>query len=149
LREHRGDAHVALLVAAGLDGCGANVVATAVHGWDPSMLRTSRAWTDAQWAEATDRLVAAGLLAVDGSVVDGAVVGAGEGESAAVTLTEVGIERHRWVEDRTDALCAESYAPYADELDALIEELEPVAATIAAADVIRYPNPIGLPPPSA
>ena len=145
LREHRGDAHVALLVAAGLEGCRANVMATAIHGWDPAMLRTSRAWTDAEWAAATDGLVAAGLLVAREPAADERVTDRPAGE-AAVAVTELGVERLGWVEDRTDTLCAESYASNAADVDALMEDLEPVAAAIAAAEVIRYPNPIGLPP---
>ena len=130
LREHRGDAHVAALVAAELGGCAADVVATARHGWEPDLLKISRAWTDEEWAGAVDRLRARGVL---------------ESDPVRLELSARGAVLHDRVEARTDALAADSYRSVgADALDGLDSALAPIARQIGASGVIRYPNPIGL-----
>src|SRR5690606_25385894 len=45
LREHRGDGHVALLTAAGIDGCQAHVVAAAAKGLPRDMVLRARGWS--------------------------------------------------------------------------------------------------------
>ena len=127
LREHRGDAHVALLVGAGLDGCEANVLATAVTGIDPVVLRDTRAWSADQWRDASGRLMGEGILAGDGSA------------------TPEGERLHADIEHRTDALALESYRETVDEagLDVLTEELRALARPVVEAAVLPFPNPIG------
>jgi hypothetical protein len=65
LREHRGDGHVAALVAAGLDGCSILVLRCG-HDLQRGALQPARGWTDEQWHAAAARLVADGLLDHDG-----------------------------------------------------------------------------------
>jgi hypothetical protein len=92
LREYRGDAHVHLLMAAGLDGLEALVTHTASGtGWKPSFLFATRGWSPQEWAAADERLQARGLL-----------TGTGQ-------LTEQGAELRRSLEADTDAL---DIAPY-------------------------------------
>ena len=55
LREYRGDCHVAILTAAGLDGAAANALAVA-DGRVPATQREMRGWTEEEWAEAYERL---------------------------------------------------------------------------------------------
>jgi hypothetical protein len=86
LREHRGDGHVACLLVEGLDGCEALVVHGASGEVAPAVLQASRAWPDAEWAAAHDRLVGKGWL-------DG-----------AGSLTDTGRQARQRIEDRTDAL---------------------------------------------
>ena len=86
LREHRGDGHVACLLVEGLDGCEALVVHGASGEVAPAVLQASRAWPDAEWAAARDRLVGKGWL-------DG-----------AGGLTDTGRQARQRIEDRTDAL---------------------------------------------
>ena len=62
LREHRGDGHVALLTSEGLDGCEAHVLSAATAGAPGELYRSSRGWSEQEWAEATDRLVHRELL---------------------------------------------------------------------------------------
>ena len=125
VREHRGDGHVAQLVAAGLDGVEVHVLQVATGVVPRDRLRAARGWTDEQWDAAASRLVDRGWL--DGS-------GA---------LTPLGRDRRADIEARTDALATVPGVGLA----AVIDAVAPVAAAVAAADVILYPNPIGLPPP--
>src|SRR5437660_863878 len=59
LREHRGDGHVAALMAAGLDPCEA-LVSFAAIGAAPEETFASRGWSAPDWAAAWDRLAARG-----------------------------------------------------------------------------------------
>jgi Helix-turn-helix family len=130
LREHRGDSHVALLAAAGLDGCEVHVLAAAVNGASPDLYQQSRGWTADDWGAAVERLAARGLVHTDG------------------TATAAGRAEHAAIEGRTDELAAAPYAAAGDTtVDALIAQLEPAAHTVAGAHEITFPNPMGLPPP--
>ncbi|MFF9622471.1 hypothetical protein [Streptomyces griseosporeus] len=69
LREHRGDGHLAVLVAAGLDGLEAVVTHTATgKGLAPKWVFATRGWTPQDWDAAVDRLRARGLLDADGEL---------------------------------------------------------------------------------
>ncbi len=132
LREHRGDGHVALLVAAGLDGCEAHALVVASEGGSPELYRQSRGWSEADWQEARVRLVDRGLLTGDGDAT-------GPGRPLRADL-----------ERRTDQLAARPYAALGPERVAeLIEALGPARRRITAAGEIAFPNPMGLPPPPA
>lgn len=129
LREHRGDGHVAALTAAGLDGLEAHVLIATEQENSPTDLQRTRGWTEHDWAEAVERCRSRGLI------------------DDAAALTASGVALRADVETRTDALAT---APF-DGLtvagcDALIDALDPVARAISASGVIRYPNPMGLPP---
>ncbi len=125
LREHRGDGHVAALVAAGLDGCETNVLATAVRDQDPEILRDSRAWSADEWQAAIDRLAERGL--VDG---DGALAPAGAGLYAQL-------------ESSTDRLAAASYRQVLEDaaLERLVGSVRAAARPVAATGWIPFPNP--------
>jgi hypothetical protein len=62
LREFRGDGHVALLLAHGLDGVEALVSHAATGALPAEVLRTSRGWSDEEWAAAAERLRERGWL---------------------------------------------------------------------------------------
>jgi hypothetical protein len=126
LREHRGDAHVALIVAAGLDGCEVNALVSARLGLDPAILRDTRAWTEGEWAAAIGRLQDRGLLDEHGEV------------------TDAGRELHSGIERRTDELAAASYG--AHDLGAVIDALAPLSRQVVDAGVLPFPNPMGLDP---
>lgn len=71
LREHRGDGHVAALVQRGVTGLDALVTHTAGgRGFAPAFAAASRGWTPEQWQDATDGLVARGLLDPGGRLTD-------------------------------------------------------------------------------
>ncbi|MFJ4846442.1 hypothetical protein [Streptomyces sp. NPDC088733] len=92
LREHRGDGHLAALLAAGLDGIEALVTHTATgKSFTPRFVQRSRGWSAEDWAAAQDRLRDRGLLDAEGE------------------LTERGVELRREVEAVTDRL---DRAPY-------------------------------------
>lgn len=92
LREHRGDAHVQVLLRAGLDPVEALVSHTATgKGMVARFAIASRGWHRADWEAATQRLRERGLLDAEGE------------------LTEAGQTLRRDVETETDAL---DTAPY-------------------------------------
>lgn len=123
LREHRGDGHVAALVAAGLSGLDAHLlhVATGEAAWG------SRGWSDDERDVAEASLRARGLLGRDGA------------------LTDAGAAARAWVEEATDA--ASWNGGLSDLGDEGVAAVESVLAPLAdaAASLLRYPNPIGLP----
>jgi len=134
LREHRGDGHVAALVAADLDGpealalrAGVNVAAGGaqdrVSFWTREQLQPIRGWTDADWAAATTRLTERGLLAPAGAA------------------TAAGTALYQQVEDATDAAAARPWSGLSPARVAqLAELLRPVTRACAAA----LPFPSGL-----
>ncbi len=129
-REHRGDGHVAALVAADLDGCEALTLFAADVGTpDAEALRGSRGWSADEWAAAEDRLQVRGLLD-----------GAGE-------LTDDGRRLRTQVERATDNAARRLFAGLHPSAHAdLLALLSPVARTIRDSNTVTYPNPMGLPP---
>jgi hypothetical protein len=109
LREHRGDGHVAALVDAGVDGCGALVQHAAAGEVPRAALQTTRGWTDDEWHAAVARLAERGWVGRDGS------------------FTDVGRTVRQHIEDRTDAMAVEPWAAIgedgSDELRALVRPL--------------------------
>jgi hypothetical protein len=128
LREHRGDGHVAALVAAGIGGTEAHLLAVATKGIPPDLLRDNRGWDAATWDEAKARLVARGLVQRDGRATDS------------------GRTLHAEVEERTDRLAEQPFAALSDAaLDDLYGALLACAADVVASGLVPFPNPIGLP----
>jgi hypothetical protein len=92
LREHRGDGHLAVLAAAGLDGLEALVTHTATgKGLAPKWVFGTRGWSQEEWDAAAARLRERGLLD-----------GAGE-------LTGEGVALREEIERETDRLDAGPY----------------------------------------
>ena len=130
LREHRGDGHVAMLTTRGLDGCEALVLFAATEGVDRELLRQNRGWSDQDWAAASDRLTARGLLAAGG-------------------VSPAGRDLHRAIEEGTDRLAAPPYRILDPaEVRRLTDQLGSAADALLGSGVIPFPNPIGLPPPA-
>ncbi|MFI7382273.1 hypothetical protein [Streptomyces sp. NPDC049813] len=115
LREHRGDGHLAALLAAELDPVEALVshVATG-KGMAPKWLLATRGWTRAEFDEAAGRLRARNLLTGD----------------AELTLTEEGAALRAALEERTDAL---DRAPYEHLGEAGVARLTELATGFAGA----------------
>ncbi|MFL6139171.1 MAG: SCO6745 family protein [Frankiaceae bacterium] len=128
LREHRGDGHVAALVAAGLDGC-ESLVWRAALDLRREDLQPNRGWTDEEWAAARARLAERGWLAATGEP------------------TDEGRRRFREVEAATDRAAGRAWrhldAGGADGAQDVERLLGPLAA--AAARALPASNPIGLP----
>ncbi|MFI2369233.1 hypothetical protein [Streptomyces sp. NPDC018833] len=92
LREHRGDAHLAALLLAGLDPLEALVSHTATgKGMAPRWILATRGWRRADWDAAQHRLRERGLLDAEGA------------------LTDTGTALRGEVEDNTDRM---DLAPY-------------------------------------
>ena len=116
LREHRGDGHVAALVANGIGGTEAHVLHALSDGMPAE--KFGRVWhlPPAQLAAVVDGLRERGLVGVDG------------------WLTVDGRATKAQIEALTDDLAAEAYQILApSELDQLIADLEPIAAALNAA----------------
>ncbi|EFL22439.1 conserved hypothetical alanine-rich protein [Streptomyces himastatinicus ATCC 53653] len=129
LREHRGDGHVAALVAAGLDGCEA-LALRAGTDIPRGELQPYRGWTDQEWEAARLHLTERGLLLPDG------------------TASRNGRELLRAVESATDRAAERPWRALApDAVQDLTARLTPVSRACAAA--LRFPNPIGLPEPNS
>jgi hypothetical protein len=152
LREHRGDGHIAALVAGDIDGCEALVLRLAVdaagapadadaagagaaadRGTSPALSRQQiqavRGWTDAEWDQAAGRLRERGWLDSGGAA------------------TAAGLAAHHAVEEATDLAAARPWTRLGGARTAeLAELLAPVAAACAA--TLPYPNPVGVPPPA-
>jgi hypothetical protein len=131
LREHRGDGHNAALVVAGIDGCQAHVLASAAAagGAARQVRQGARGWNDEEWAVAVGQLRDRGLLDGDDD------------------LTPAGAALHTEIEARTDAAALEPWASLGPEATARLEAaLHPLATAVVASGVVRFPNPMGLPP---
>ncbi|KDN16928.1 SCO6745 family protein [Amycolatopsis rifamycinica] len=105
LREYRGDAHIAALLTAGLSGIEALVTHAASGAVPAETLRTSRAWSEEDWARAV-----AGLRARDWLTDD-----------ADLTFTPAGAARRAEIEKATDQ---NSVTPYAHIGESACAELQ-------------------------
>ncbi|MDO3701550.1 hypothetical protein Q3W71_07630 [Micromonospora sp. C28SCA-DRY-2] len=124
LREHRGDGHIAALVAADLDPVETLAWRVAVDLAPKNLL--GRGWSEEQWAAARERLAERGWLTPDGEP------------------TERGRAGFQAVEDATDAAAARPWRVLGpDRTDRLRELLDPIAR--AGHTVIPPDSPIGLP----
>ncbi|MER7931169.1 MULTISPECIES: SCO6745 family protein [unclassified Streptomyces] len=113
LREHRGDGHLATLIAAGLDGLEAVVTHTATgKGMTPNWVLATRGWNREDWDAAVLRLRGRGLLDETGE------------------LTAAGTELRTEIEAETDRL---DRAPYAHLGPAGVARLTELAKEFAAA----------------
>lgn len=142
LREHRGDGHIAALVAADIDApealalrAGVDAAAGGAHGrrsggWTREQMQPARGWTDEQWQAAAARLSDRGLVKPDG------------------TATTEGTALHKSIEDATNRAAARPWARLAAGQAAdLADLLLPIAQACATA--LPYPNPVGVPAPAA
>jgi helix-turn-helix protein len=128
LREHRGDGHVAALVGWGLGGVEAHLLAAGTKGIPAEVLRDNRGWSAEAWDAAAAALATRGLLHADGRPTD-----------AGRTL-------HGAVEAATDRLAEPAYAALSDgALEELHGVLARCATDVAAAGLVPFPNPIGVP----
>ena len=141
LREHRGDGHVAALVAADIDGAEALALRAGVDraadgapshvpaSWTREQMQPVRGWTDAELDGAEQRLAGRGLLRDDGAA------------------TPAGLALHRDIEHATDQAAARPWTGLGlDRTAALAELVRPIALACAAA--VPFPNPVGVPAPA-
>jgi hypothetical protein len=125
LREYRGDCHVAILTAAGLDGVSSNILAVAA-GLVPADQRRLRGWAENQWLTGYEDLVARGWLDEDHK------------------LTAHGKAAREQIEDTTDRVCAAGMSKEATGWALTIEEsVVEIARSIVEAGRVQFPNPAG------
>jgi hypothetical protein len=125
LREHRGDGHVAALVAAGLNGLDGHVLQAATEAVPPDVILPARGWSEDEWEVSAEGLRSRGWLDADGRATD-----AGRAAKADVEAT-------------TDRLAGAGFG--GEELITLTATCAGIAAALDAAGYMRFPNPMGLP----
>jgi hypothetical protein len=104
LREHRGDSHVAVCLAAGFGPIEMNVLTELWVGMEQSSYTATRAWSQDAMAAAVARLERAGLV-------------------AAGALTEEGRRVRDLLEERTNALAQPIVDAIGDDLDEVVDRL--------------------------
>jgi len=130
LREFRGDGHNAALLAAGLDGCAAHVLAGATGGAARSVTQPHRGWSDEDWDARVAALAERGLLAAGG-----------EATAAGRALRDE-------VEAATDRAAAGPWRALDERRTVALEAaLVPLARRLVDAGPVPVPNPMGAPRP--
>ena len=129
-REHRGDGHVASLLAAGLDGCEAHVTLAALGTVPAEMQRKYRWWSEEEWASAEQRLRERGWIEHDG------------------TLSVHGYAERSRIEASTDRLAMGPWDSLGPESSKKVFHLLlPIATRLMGSGNVPVPNPMGLPWP--
>ena len=125
LREHRGDGHVATLVALGLSGRQSNVLQSLAGNVDAAMIMRARDYSSDEWSAIIAELTARGLVARNDLTVDGRAL-------------------RDELEARTDAAAECGYHALGDDdIIRLIELLTPLARAVAATGDIPSSTPMG------
>jgi helix-turn-helix protein len=127
LREQRGDAHVALLVANGLSGRDCNVLHSVADRVPRDFIMRSRQYDDEEWGSCSERLAVRGIV------------------DAAGALTDSGRDFKRHLEDATDGLALRAFDALDDaELDLLFGTLTPITRLVIDGGDIPAATPMGL-----
>lgn len=127
LREQRGDAHVAVLCAAGVSGRESNVLQAAAGGVPRDYIARTRDYDESAWRHHEQRLAQRGLLNDDGS------------------LTTAGRELKDRIESTTDSLALSALDTLSDdEVETLFRALTPVTRAVVAAGDVPAVTPMGL-----
>jgi len=127
LREQRGDAHVAVLAAAGVSGRECNVLQAAAGGVPRDYIARARDYDEAAWRHHEQQLAERGLLNDDGSI------------------TAAGQELKDTVESTTDALALSALDALSDdEVEAMFQALTPVTRAVVAGGDVPAMTPMNL-----
>ena len=127
LREHRGDGHVAVLVAAGVSGRESNVLHTAAGRVTRDFMARGRDYDEAAWSHYEQRLAARGLLDEDGS------------------LTAAGRELKDRIELDTDRLALSALDALSDtEVETLFQALTPITRAVVDGGDVPAVTPMGV-----
>lgn len=127
LREHRGDGHVAALVAEGIGGRDANVLHVAAGAVPEAFIKRSRDYTDDEWDACVESLAARGLLTATGD------------------LTDTGHELKDRLEHRTDTLALSALEGLDDDaVERLFAALTPLTRLVVAGGDVPAATPMGL-----
>jgi hypothetical protein len=126
LREHRGDGHVATLVAAGIAGRQSHVFHAVATGTPSEVYTLARDFTEEEWDRELSGLRERGLVDAD-------------------SLSEQGRQLFAQIEATTDRLAAPAYDVLsADDRAELLELLRPLAAAVVRTGDIPLDSPMGL-----
>lgn len=127
LREHRGDAHVAVLTAEGVSGRESNVLHVAAGKVPRNYMMRARDYDDDSWRAHESALAGRGLLDDQGALTD-------EG---------TGLKNH--IERITDRLALVALDALDDEeIGALFQALTPITRRVVAAGDVPAMTPMGL-----
>ncbi|OBE96255.1 hypothetical protein [Mycobacterium sp. 852002-10029_SCH5224772] len=127
LREHRGDAHVAVLAAAGISGRESNVLHAAAGNIARDYIARARDYDESAWRHHEQRLAERGLLDAGGS------------------LTAAGRELKDHIESMTDALSLSALDALSDdEVERLFQALSPITRAVVAGGDIPAATPMTL-----
>ncbi|WP_078326303.1 SCO6745 family protein [Mycobacteroides salmoniphilum] len=127
LREQRGDAHVAALVAAGIDGRESNVFQVAAGRATKDGIMRSRDYDDCEWATIEQNLTRRGLLGDGGA------------------LTPEGRALKTDIESRTDRVSLPVLDALTDaEVESLFHALTPITRQVIAGGDLPSSTPMGL-----
>ncbi len=130
VREHRGDGHVACLVANEVGPCESLVMQAATGRSERESLRSNRGWSDEEWRTAVAHLRTRGWL------------------DEEERPTAAGTEAREAIEAATDRLAAPVAATLGAEAVDLAEAMRPLAERIMAAGEVPKRNNMGLPWPN-
>ncbi|MGW3015277.1 SCO6745 family protein [Streptomyces longwoodensis] len=127
LREHRGDGHIAVLVAHGVGPVAAMVLKVAAGESDADLLRLGRKWDADAWGAAVEDLRGRGWLDADGH------------------LTTAGAVARARIEAETDAAAARPWRALGTApTQRLADLLAPLSRTVLDTGLIPSGNPVGL-----
>lgn len=127
LREHRGDGHIAALVAAGVSGRESNVLHSAAGGVPAAFIRRSRDYDDAEWQECCDSLARRGLL------------------DAEMSLTRAGHDLKEHIEAVTNTVALSALDALDDEeIEVLFTTLGPITRQVISGGDLPAETPMGL-----
>ncbi len=127
LREHRGDAHVAVLVSEGISGREANVFHVGAGAVPADFIKRSRDYSDDEWDSCVRSLAERGLLTDTG------------------TLTDAGRALKDHVESRTDTLALSALDALDDTaVERLFQTLTPITRQVIAGGDLPAATPMAL-----
>jgi hypothetical protein len=127
LREHRGDGHVATLLAAGLDGSEIQIWRTALRGGvGRQIMQVARGWTDEEWTAAAERLRARGWLAGSGDDETATDVARAAYEDIEATTDRLAMRPWQHLGESATARCAELLAPLTARVWTILPEDNPI-----------------------
>ncbi|CAN5574193.1 hypothetical protein BH09ACT8_BH09ACT8_26630 [soil metagenome] len=127
LREHRGDGHIAALVAAGISGRESNILHSAAGAVDGDYLKRTRDYDDDEWQQCCAGLAERGLLDADR------------------TLTAAGRDLKDQIEAVTNTVALSPFDALDDaEIMALFTALTPITRTVIAGGDLPAMTPMGL-----
>lgn len=127
LREHRGDSHIAVLIAEGISGRESNVLQVATGKVPRVYMMRARDYDDDSWRENEIALAARGLLDDQGA------------------LTASGADLKNHIESATDRLALRALdALDDDDVETLFTALTPITRRVIAGGDIPAMTPVGL-----